>query len=130
MPTMQKILIADDDIALVEMYKIKLEESFFEVIAAYDGEEALQKARDQKPDLILLDMVLPKKSGDEVLLELKNDPLTADIPVIIFSNLGGKIGDMNTAEAYGAVDLLIKSEVEPRHVVEAVKKALGRKGVV
>jgi CheY-like chemotaxis protein len=123
---MQKILIADDDIALVEIYKAKLEESFFEVITAYDGEEALQKARDQRPDLILLDMVMPKKDGDEVLLELKNDPLTADIPVIILSNLDGKIGDMNTAEAYGAVDLLIKSEIEYHRVLEAVKKALAK----
>lgn len=124
MAVMPKILIADDDVALAETYKTRLEEEFFDVILAFDGEEALKKAREESPHVILLDVVMPKKSGAEVLLELKKEPLTADIPVIILTNLGGEIADMKVAQELGAVNFLIKSLVEPRDVVVAVRRAL------
>jgi CheY-like chemotaxis protein len=126
---MRKVLIADDDPTLAGMYKAQLEEEFFEVVLAADGEEALEVAHRERPDIILLDVLMPKKTGEEVIIELKNDPATVDIPVIILTNLGGKITSANDAEEFGADDFIIKSESEPRAVVNAIKKVLEKRGI-
>jgi len=124
---MSKILIAEDDVAIAGMYKMKLEDGGFSVVHALDGEEALKKAKEDKPDLILLDIIMPKKEGTEVLVELKGDPATKDIPVIFLTNLGGRIEDTNAAQELGAEDLIVKSMVTPKDVIEKVREVLARR---
>lgn len=84
----KKILVADDSIVIVAMMKAALEKEGFEVITAYDGEEALQKIESEFPDLIILDIMMPKMDGYTVNLKLKEDEKTKDIPVIISTGKG------------------------------------------
>lgn len=81
----KKILLVDDEKDLVEIIKIRLEHSGYEIVAAYDGQEALDKARNEKPDLIILDLMLPKINGYQVCSMLKLDRKYKDMPVIIFT---------------------------------------------
>ena len=92
--------------------------------AAVDGEEGLELAVSEKPDLIILDMILPKMNGFEVLQELKNNPKTKNIPVVILSNLGQE-SDVDRAMSLGAVDYLIKTDFSINEVVEKISKYLG-----
>lgn len=122
-----KILLAEDDAAISEMYKIKFEDEGFLVVQAFNGEEAVKKAKEEKPDIILLDVMMPKKEGTAVLVELKGDPDTKGIPVIFLTNLGGRIEDTKAAQELGAVDFLVKSQVTPTEVIAKIKEVLGRK---
>jgi len=81
----KKILVVDDEKELVEMVKLRLEANNYDVIAAYDGQEALDKARSQKPDLIVLDLMLPKIDGYKVCRMLKFDEKYKNIPIILFT---------------------------------------------
>ena len=81
----KKILIVDDEVDLVEMVALRLEASDFEVIKAYDGQEGLDKARNEKPDLIVLDLMLPKIDGYKVCRMLKFDEKYKNIPIILFT---------------------------------------------
>jgi len=128
-----RILIADDDITLRDMYKLRLEADNFEVLIAADGEEALGIIRKEKPDLILLDIMMPKINGLDVLAEIKKDPTLKEIPVIMLTAL---IQDVTKVKSLmsGADDYLMKSEVMPGEVItkvnqvlDAAKKAPGRK---
>ena len=85
-----KILLVDDSRTMLRENERVLHKAGYEVITAEDGESALKLAHDQKPDLILLDMILPKLSGPEVLERLKKDPAVADIPVVALSSLSEK----------------------------------------
>ncbi|MCB9802543.1 response regulator [Candidatus Nomurabacteria bacterium] len=102
-----KILFVDDDSFLRKVYDSELTENNYDVALAVDGQDGLDKARDVDPDLIILDMVMPKKNGFEVLTELQSDPETAHIPVIILSNLG-QAADRQKGLDLGAVDYLVK----------------------
>ncbi len=84
-----KILVVDDEIDIIELVKLRLQSNGCEVMAAYDGEQALEKVKDYKPDLILLDIKLPIMSGEEVYKSIKSDPITEKIPVILFTASGG-----------------------------------------
>ncbi len=84
--TKAKILFVDDDSFLRKVYDSELNENNYDVVLAVDGQDGLDKARSSDPDLIILDMVMPKRNGFEVLTELQSDPATAHIPVIILSN--------------------------------------------
>ncbi len=105
--------------ALVEY----LEEENFHVINAYDGEAGISAAKDKKPDLILLDIILPKKDGYEVLTELKSDESTKKIPVILLTNLGST-EDIQKAFEKGATTYLIKSDYKLEDVVRKIKETL------
>ena len=94
------------------------------MISALDGEIGLKLARSKKPDLILLDLVLPKVHGFEVLKELKSDLGTKDIPIIVLTNLEA-IEDVNKAIELGAKTYLVKTQYNLEEVVEKVKKAIG-----
>ncbi|MFA6304457.1 MAG: response regulator [Patescibacteria group bacterium] len=118
-----KILIIEDDTFLSQMYFTKLDLEGFKVVAADDGEKGLRVAKKELPDLILLDLVLPKKEGAQVLAELKADPATQAIPVIILSNIGQK-EKIDQCFALGAVDYLIKAHFIPSEVVAKIKKVL------
>ncbi len=116
-----KILLIEDDSFLVGMYETKLRMENFEVISAVDGKKGLKEAQKQNPDLIILDIILPKMDGFEVLKTLKSDPQLKDIPVILLTNLGQK-SDVERGLALGAQDYLIKAHFMPSEVIEKIKK--------
>jgi len=119
-----KILIAEDEKALLDLYKLRFEYESCSVLFAQNGEEALNLAKKEKPDLILLDVMMPKKSGMEVLKELKNDSSTSKIPVIVLTALFQE-NIKEEALKIGANDYLVKSHSSPSEVVRVVKEKLG-----
>ena len=115
-----KILIVEDDKFVRELILQKLTDEKFDVSAAKDGEEGVKKTESEKPDLILLDLILPGIDGFEVLSRIRKNPLTEKIPVIILSNLGEKV-DVDRGIKLGADDYLIKAHFTPKEIVEKVK---------
>jgi len=124
----KKIILVEDDKFLSEMYVVKLTESGFEVDVAADGEEGLNKIKEQKPDLVLLDIVLPKMDGFEVLRNIKNEPGLKNISVIALTNLGQK-EEVEKGLKLGADDYIIKAHFTPTEVVAKAKKVLEKKGL-
>ena len=122
---MQKVLIIEDDGFLRELISKKLSSSGFDITEAINGEDGLKKAEEEKPALILLDLLLPVQDGFEVLAKLKGDPKTSSIPVIILSNLGQK-EDVDKGMEMGATDYLIKAQFTPEEVIAKVKEALAK----
>jgi len=120
---MPKILIVEDDPFLSEMYSTKLMQEKFEVDFATDGKEAIKKAREVKPDLILLDIVLPKMDGFEVLQELKKDPQLRNIQVIALTNLGQK-EEVEKGLKLGADDYIVKAHFTPTEVINKIKQVI------
>lgn len=120
---MQKILIVEDDKFLRELIARKLTQENFDISEAVDGEEGLKKIKEEKPDLVLLDLILPGIDGFEVLAKVKDDPALASIPVIILSNLGQR-EDVEKGMNLGAVDYLVKAHFTPNEIIEKVKIAL------
>lgn len=122
-----KILLAEDDEALREMYETRLKYEGYDVVAAIDGEEALSQAVATQPDIILLDIMMPKISGFDVLNILKNTPNTAKIPVIIMTVLDQESNRVKGL-VEGAEDYVIKSQIMPQDVIEKIKSVLARYG--
>ena len=118
-----KILLIEDDPFLLSMYSTKFELEKFNVICASDGEEGLKMAKSSAPTIILLDILMPKMNGFEVLEGLKKDKLTRHIPVILLTNLNQK-DDIEKGLALGADDYLIKAHFMPSEVVDKIKKVL------
>jgi DNA-binding response OmpR family regulator len=116
-----KVLIVEDDQLIQRMYLKMFTFEKFEVITASDGEEGLEKARNEKPTIILLDVMMPKLNGMQLLEKLKIDPETKAIPVIMLSNLAGE-NDVETALSKGAVKYIIKSEHDPKEIADMVKQ--------
>ncbi|HUW71727.1 MAG TPA: response regulator [Candidatus Humimicrobiaceae bacterium] len=122
----QKILMIEDDPFLRKLYRNKLTLAGLEVIEAINGEEGLNKVKTEKPSLVLLDIILPRKSGFDVLIELKGNEKTRDIPVIILSVLG-QTQDIIKGMTLGAEDYLIKSNITISEVVTKVREYLKNK---
>jgi DNA-binding response OmpR family regulator len=120
---MAKILIVEDDRFLRELIARKLKNEGYEVLEAVDGEEGLKKIKEEKPDLILLDLILPGIDGFEVLAKAKEDPNIAQIPVIILSNLGQR-EEIERGLKLGAIDYLIKAHFTPGEIIEKIKNIL------
>lgn len=120
---MAKILLIEDDKLMLRLYQKAFAFEDYEVETAINGEEGLAKVKSGDPNLILLDIMMPKMHGLEVLDRLKADPETKDIPVVILTNLAGE-EDAETAMAKGAVKYIIKSEHKPKEVVDMVKQVL------
>lgn len=118
-----RVLLVEDDTFLVGMYVTKLQLEHFDTLVATEGEQGLMIAKQNAPDLILLDIVLPKMDGFLVLEELKRDPETRAIPVILLTNLGQK-KDIERGLALGASDYLIKAHFMPSEVIEKIKKVI------
>lgn len=118
-----KILLVEDDQFLAEIYTKKLGDEGFQVSAAGDGEEGLKMMKRKKPDLVLLDILLPKKDGFAVLAEMKKDPELKTIPVIMLTNLGQR-DDVEKGLELGANDYLIKAHFSPQETVERIRKVL------
>ncbi len=115
-----KILLVEDDEILSKVIYEELEDSGFEVLPAYDGEQGLKSAQQFRPDLILLDIMLPKKLGLDVLKDLKASPATSGIPVIILTMLG-KDADIKRGLQMGANDYIVKSQHAVGEIVDMVK---------
>ena len=124
MDTKKKILLVEDDLALSGVYKSRLEMEGFETRAVGNGEVALSAALEFKPDLVLLDAMMPKISGFDVLDILRNTPETAHIRIIMLTALS-QPKDKQRAEALGVDDYLVKSQVVIGDVIERVKYHLG-----
>lgn len=122
---MAKILLVEDDKFLSRAYNDGLKEAGFEVVVAFDGEAAIEKIRSEKPDLVLLDLIMPIKNGFEVLGDMAIDDTLKKIPVIILSNLSQE-SDVERGKALGAVDYLVKADCSLRAVVEKVTEHLAR----
>ncbi|MEP6710397.1 MAG: response regulator [Candidatus Saccharibacteria bacterium] len=124
MDAKKKILLVEDDVALASVYRSRLELEGFEINEVHNGEEALSATVAFKPDLILLDAMMPKISGFDVLDILRNTPETANVRIIMLTALS-QPKDKERAESLGVDDYLVKSQVVIGDVVERVKHHLG-----
>jgi len=122
-----KVLLVEDDIALRDMYETRLNYEGFDVKTAADGEEALSTAVSEQPDLILLDVMMPKISGFDVLNILKNTQATSAIPVIVLTVLDQESNRVKGL-VEGAEDYMIKSQAMPQDVVTKIKEVLEKYG--
>lgn len=119
----KKILVVDDEDSVREIYRHEFTSSGYDVVVAADGEEGLLKAGEERPGIILLDIMLPKMSGIEVLRALKENELTKTIPVLLLTNLGEETIIKEGFEL-GADGYLLKVSYTPAQVVDEVKKFL------
>jgi DNA-binding response OmpR family regulator len=119
----KKILIVDDEAHLLEMVKMRLESAGYEIILAHDGQEGYNKAREDKPDLIILDLMLPKMDGYKVCGLLKNDARYSKIPIIMFTARAQE-EDMRLGKELGAEEYLTKP-FDPKILLSKVKGLLG-----
>ena len=122
---MKTILLIEDEPIFQKTVGQFLEKEGFQTKSALDGQVGLTLAKKFKPDLILLDLILPKKDGFEVLKELKKDEATKDIPVIILTNLEGGV-DVEKALSLGATTYLVKANYELEEVVKKIKQILNQ----
>jgi DNA-binding response OmpR family regulator len=118
-----KILIVEDEDFLLDLYEMKLKQSGYEVIKASNGEEGTSLAQLEMPNLILLDILMPKVDGYGMLKQLKNNDKTKKIPVVIFSNLSQK-AEIEKGLKLGANDFIIKTSVTPAELAIRVKELL------
>lgn len=118
-----KILMVEDDMFLLKLYGDQFSRAGFEFSVASNGVEGMHKVEQNRPDLILLDLMLPRKNGFEMLEELQKSKDTRDIPVIVITNLGQE-SDIKEARNLGVKDYLIKTEVRVSDVLEKIKKQL------
>lgn len=124
MSSQKKILLVEDDDGLANVYKMRLETEGFAVKRVPNGEDALASAIEYKPDLIVLDVMMPKVSGFDVLDILRNTPETANVKVVMLTALS-QDSDKEKAEKLGADDYMVKSQVVIADVVERIKHHLG-----
>ncbi len=123
MATKAKILLVDDDITLHEMYAERLRAEGYVVVSAYDGEEALSKVYAEKPDIVLLDIMMPKINGIDVMKKLREDEATVKMPVILLTALVQEIDKIKSVmKPYD--QYLVKSETMPANIITAIEKSL------
>ena len=120
---MKKILLIEDDSFLTDIYLTKLKGEGYQVDVARDGESGLEKVKKLKPDLLILDIILPKFNGWEVLGQIRKDPKFEKLKVIIISNLGDE-KDIERGFDLGAIKYFVKTEQTPTEVVEKIKEIL------
>lgn len=120
-----KVAIVEDDTFLAGMYEQKFRMEQMNPLMAYDGEAGLELVRKEKPDIVLLDIMMPKMDGWEVLQALRADASTKSIPVIMLTNLGQK-EDVDLALKYGANDYLIKAHFNPQEVIDRVRAIVAK----
>jgi len=121
----KKILLVEDEEIMIGLLQRKLTQEGYEISVARDGEEGLKTMKEIKPNLILLDIIMPKMGGFEVMEEMAKDEGIKDIPVIVISNSGQPV-ELDRAQKLGAKDWLIKTEFDPQEVVDKVVKQIGK----
>jgi len=120
---MKKILIIEDEKDISKMYQTSLQNDGYEVVLAGNGEEGLKSALESKPNLILLDIIIPKMDGFSTLEQLKKEKVTKNIPVIMLTNLG-QDEDKEKGKKLGAVDYFVKANFTPMQISAKIKKYL------
>lgn len=123
---MAKIIIVEDDVSLQKTLQEYLSADGFEVFCASDGEEGVRIASEQMPDLMLLDIILPKMDGYEVIKAMKGNEKTKKIPIMLLTNLGG-VRDVEKALELGATTYLIKSDYKLEEIVKKVRDIIEKK---
>ncbi len=118
-----KILLIEDDVFIGGLLQLKLEQSGFQVERALDGEQGFELLESFQPEIILLDLILPKRSGFELLEMMKQDPRFAKIPVIITSNLGQE-GDIERGKNFGVIEYIVKNKLSLEELVVKVKEEI------
>ena len=118
----KKILIVEDEPSLSKIVKKKVEQLGYAVATAVDGHDALAKIKSVKPDLIILDIIMPKKNGIEVLRELRVN-LESNVPVLVLSNLEGR-QDIEASRHYGVTDYITKSDISLSYLTARIAKIL------
>ena len=121
MPT--KVLIIEDDISLAQLYKVALEIKGYQVSVAHDGEEGMQLAIQEIPDVLLLDIMMPKVTGLELLVQIKDNPKIRHIPIIMLTNFGQ---EQNIKEAFdrGATEFILKYHITPEELAGKIASIL------
>ncbi len=120
----KKILIIEDEEIISNLLAKKLSQVGYEVRIAFNGKEGLEMLYKEKPDLVLIDIVMPQKDGFETIAEMKSDQTLKDIPIIIVSNSGQPV-ELDKAREMGVQDWLIKTDFDPQEVLVKVKKQIG-----
>ncbi|RLC59050.1 MAG: response regulator [Chloroflexi bacterium] len=126
-----KILLVDDDIDFVESTKIVLESKLYEVIVAYEGDEALRKARGENPDLILLDVIMPVKDGFTAAEQFKKDPQLSKIPVVMLTSYSSRKGETSIPVSRGLeleAEDYVEKPISPEELLSRVEQYLKRVG--
>ncbi|MBZ1356397.1 MAG: response regulator [Candidatus Nealsonbacteria bacterium] len=121
----KKILIIEDEEILLNLLQKKLTQEGYEVTIAKDGVDGIEEVRKEIPDLILLDIIMPRMGGFEVMKELQKDRSFSKIPIIIISNSGQPV-ELDLAQKLGARDWLIKTDFDPQEVLDKVTKQIGK----
>ena len=119
----KKILLIEDEELIISLLQRKLEKEGYQVSVARNGVEGMEKMREDKPDLILLDIVMPRMGGFEVMGEMRKEKELRVIPIIIISNSGQPV-ELDRAKKMGVRDWLIKTEFDPKEVLSKVKKQI------
>lgn len=122
----EKILIVEDDMYINKMYQLKLNLEGYEVEVAENGRIGMEKVKDFKPDIMLLDILMPEMDGFEVLKAMKEDSSIKDIPILIMSNLGQE-DHIQKGKELGAIGYIVKTQYTPAKVVETIKEVLSKK---
>ena len=125
-PPKEKVLFIEDEESLQRTLTDALREAGYDALSAYDGEQGLEVARSQTPDLILLDIILPRRSGYEVLEELKAQDATKHIPVMVLTNLE-RISDVERMLSLGATNYLVKANYQIPDILTKIRHVLSRK---
>ena len=121
----KKILIIEDEKLMLDLLQRKLTKEGYEILVARDGEEGIRVIKEVKPNLILLDIIMPKMGGFEVMEEMNKDKELKKIPVIVISNSGQPV-ELDRAQNLGAKDWMIKTEFDPQEVIDKVIKQIGK----
>ena len=124
MENMKKILLIEDEEIIIDLLERKLKDQGYEVAVAKNGKQGLELMEKEKPDLILLDLIMPIMGGFEVLEEMNKSQELKKIPVVIISNSGQPV-ELDRARELGVKDWLIKTEFDPQEVLDKVKKQIG-----
>jgi len=120
----KKILMVEDEEIMIDLLQRKIAQEGYEIKVARNGEEGLAVMKEEKPDLVLLDIIMPKMGGFEVMEKMQGDKDLKKIPVIVISNSGQPV-EIDRAQKMGAKDWLIKTEFDPQEVIEKIKKQIG-----
>lgn len=120
----KKVLLIEDEEIITDLLKRKLAKEGYQVDVASDGEEGLEKLKKNRPDLVLLDIVMPKLGGFEVMEKIRKDKKLDGMPIIIISNSGQPV-ELDRAKELGASDWLVKAQFDPQEVIDKVVRQIG-----
>lgn len=119
----EKIAIIEDDIAIVQMYRMKFETEGYEVVTASNGEDGLKLVEEEKPDMVLLDLMMPKMTGDQMLEKLRQAEFGKDLPVVVLTNMGENEAPASVKKN-GVKKFIVKASMTPKDVAGVVKATL------